>query len=421
MHIAIIALGSQGDVQPYVALGKGLQDAGHRVRLISHHNFAGLVQPHGLEFFPVSGNTQEVAESPEMRALLEKGNFIRIMRHTAKAAEEAAVNWAQEGLTACKGVELLVVGVGGLGVGLGLAEKLGIPLMQAHIFPFTPTRAFPGILFPQHLGKLGGVFNRVSHGLVQQVLWQSVRGADNAMREKVLGLPKAGLLGYYGSPILNRYPTLYGFSPSVIPQPSDWKNVEITGYWFLDAASDWTPPQALTDFINAGPPPIYIGFGSMGNRNPEATAELVLKALQQTGQRAVMLSGWSGMRSENLPDSVCMVDSVPHAWLFPRMAAVIHHGGAGTTAAGLRAGVPSVVIPFFADQPYWGQTVANLGVGTQPIPRKQLSTEKLAGAIHTAVTDSAMRKKASQLGEAIRAESGLKRAAAVIEKHVRHG
>lgn len=416
MRIAIIALGSQGDVQPYVALGKGLQAAGHQIRFITHKNFAGLVKGQRLEFWPVSGNVQEFAESPEMRALLEKGNFIAITRHTAKAAEEAAVNWAKEALVAALGIDLLLAGVGGLFLALGLAEKLHIPLMQAYIFPFTPTRAFPGPLFPQSLGRLGGGFNLLSHQLVRQAIWQGIRAGDNAMRKQVLGLPTAPFLGSYGSPILRRYPTLYGFSPAVIPPPADWKNVEVTGYWFLDSAPDWIPPPALSDFLKAGPPPVYIGFGSMGNRDPEATADLVLKALEQTGQRAVMQSGWSGLRKENLPSNVFLTDSVPHSWLFPQMAAVVHHGGAGTTAAGLRAGVPSVVIPFFADQPYWGQTVANLGVGTAPIPRKELTTEKLAGAIQTVVSNAAMRRKASELGAKIRAEDGIARVARVVEK-----
>lgn len=414
MHIAIIALGSQGDVQPYVALGKGLQDRGHRIRLVTHGNFSQLVEPRGLEFWPVSGNVQALAETPEMRALLEKGNFIAITRHTAKAAALAAVSWAKQGLEAVGGVDLLLVGVGGLFVGLGLAEKLRIPLIQAFVFPFTPTRAFPGPLFPQSLGRLSGGFNLLSHRLVRQAIWQGIRAGDNAMRKQVLGLPNAPFLGPYASPILRRYPTLYGFSPSVIPRPADWKNSEVAGYWFLDSAPDWTPPQDLLEFLNAGAPPVYIGFGSMGSRDPEATADLVLRALRATGQRAVLQSGWSGMKGENLPDSVFLTGSVPHSWLFGRVAAVVHHGGAGTAAAGLRAGVPSVVIPFFADQPFWGQTVARLGAGTTPIPRKELTAEKLTEAIRIAVSDPEMRQRAGELGAKIRAEDGIGKVAAAI-------
>jgi UDP:flavonoid glycosyltransferase YjiC (YdhE family) len=215
---------------------------------------------------------------------------------------------------------------------------------------------------------------------------------------------------------LRRSPVLYGFSPLVIPPPPDWGgNVHVTGYWFLEPAVSWTPPADLTTFLDGGPPPIYVGFGSMSSRRPEETTRLVLSALAQTGQRAVLLSGWGGLTKADLPDSVLMIHSVPHDWLFRRVAAVVHHGGAGTTAAGLRAGAPSVIIPFFGDQPFWGQRVVALGVGPEPIPRQQLTAESLAAAIEEAVTNVAMRRRAADLGEQIRAEDGVARAVEAIQ------
>jgi UDP:flavonoid glycosyltransferase YjiC (YdhE family) len=417
MKIAIIALGSRGDVQPYIALGKGLQAAGHGVRLITHENYEKLVNAHGLEFWPVHGNIQEFAESPEMRALLEKGNFLAIMSYAAKAAKVAALNWAKEGLAACQGVDLIVGGFGGMFVGLALAEKLGLPLVQAHYVPFTPTREFPGALFPQSVARLGGAANRLSHHLTRQMMWQQGRDADAAARQQVLGLPAAPFFGPYHAEPLQRTPILYGFSPSVIAKPADWgENTHITGYWFLNSESSWNPPPALEEFLQRGPAPLYIGFGSMSSRKPEETAQLILQALAQTGQRAILLSGWNGMQAEKLPENVLVVDSIPHDWLFSRMAAVVHHGGAGTTAAGLRAGVPSVIIPFFGDQPFWGQRVAELGVGPQPIPRQKLTVERLAQAIQQAVTDPAIRQRAAALGAKIRAEDGIGRAVAIFQK-----
>jgi UDP:flavonoid glycosyltransferase YjiC (YdhE family) len=190
----------------------------------------------------------------------------------------------------------------------------------------------------------------------------------------------------------------------------------VTGYWFLDPAADWTPPSALVEFLATGPPPVYVGFGSMGNQSPEETADLVVQALLQAGQRGIILSGWSGLRTAEKPDSVFMLDSAPFSWLFPRVAAVVHHGGAGTMAAGLRAGVPSIVVPFFGDQPYWGQRVVELGVGPQPIPRRRLTAERLAKAIQQAVSDQPMRQRATELGARIRAEDGVGRAVAIVEQ-----
>lgn len=416
MYIAIIAMGSRGDVQPYIALGKGLQKAGHVVRLVTYKNFEGLVSSHGLEFWSVTGNVQEIIETPEMSKLLEKGNFIAITSHTSKELQRAAINWAKEGLAACQGMDLIIAGIGGLYPGLSLAEKLALPFLQAYLSPFTLTKAFPSILLPASLSKLGSSFNRFSHHLTRQILWQGFRAADNMMRSQ-MNLSKTPFFGPYNADRLHRYPILYGISPSVIPKPSDWEhNTHLTGYWFLDSTSDWIPPSALVEFLESGSPPIYIGFGSMSNRKPEQIVDLVLQALTQTQQRAVLLSGWGGLQKVDLPETVFIVDSIPHSWLFPRVAAVVHHGGAGTTAAGLRAGVPSIIIPFFADQSFWGHCVAQLGVGPEPIPRKQLTVERLAQAIKRAVTDQTLRQNAANLGAKIQAEDGIASAVAIIQE-----
>ncbi|HQZ21448.1 MAG TPA: glycosyltransferase [Thermoflexales bacterium] len=420
MKIAIIATGSQGDVQPYIALGKGLKAAGHTVRLLSNENYQKAIAAQGLDFWPLRGNVQEIAESEEIKALLEKGNFIEITRKTAAEAKRAALNWAQDGLAACAEMDFLVAGMGGLYLGIALGEKLNIPLIQAYVVPFTPTTTFPSALFPQNMAKMGGAINKASHHLLRQMMWQGFRGADGAVRTQVLHLPSPPFAGPYHARPLKNMPTLYGISPAVLPRPADWgADVHLTGYWFADAPDGWAPPESLTAFLQSGPPPVYIGFGSMSNRNPQETANLVLRALEQTGQRAVMLAGWGGLRADNAPSSVFVIDSVPHAWLFPRMAAVVHHGGAGTTAAGLRAGVPSVIIPFFGDQPFWGHRAASLGVGPAAIPRKQLTTEKLAAAIQSAITNKTMREKAAALGEKIRAEEGIANAVRVFDQMAR--
>jgi sterol 3beta-glucosyltransferase len=415
MRIAIVALGSQGDVQPYVALGKGLKVVGHTVRLVTHENFEKFVKSHELEFCPVTGNVREVIESQEMRELLEKGNYFAISAYTSKILQRVASDWAKEGLAACQGMDLLIAGVGGLNVALSLAEKLRIPMLQAYVFPFTPTTAFPGVLFSQSVSKLGGAVNWLSHHLLRQIMWQRSRKADRLARQQVLDLPSAPFLGPYNAAELHHYPTLYGFSRSVIPKPADWKNTEVTGYWFLDAAPDWTPPSDLMAFLQNGSTPLYIGFGSMTSRNPEETADLILEALDRTQQRAILFSGYGGLSKADLPETVFMVDSIPHSWLFSKVAAVVHHGGAGTTAAGLRAGVPSIVIPFFGDQLFWGQRVAKLGVAPEPIPRKQLTVERLTQGIQKAVTDRSIVQRAAEVGAKIRAEDGVARAVAIVQ------
>jgi len=417
MRIVIIAPGSRGDIQPYIALGKGLAETGHVVRFVTHQNFEPLVNSHGLEFWPIEGDVQAIVQNEEMRERIEKGNFLFLMAQMSKEAQRGALHLAEGGFTASQGMDIVLAGMGGLYIGLALAERLNLPFLQAYLVPFTPTQDFPGVLVPDLPGWLGGSLNRFSHHLTRQIIWQGFRSADKLARRKVLGLPSARFSGPYDSDRTLGLPILYGFSPSVISAPPDWgDDIHVTGYWFLDSADDWAPPSDLTDFLDVGSPPVYIGFGSMSNRKPEEMTNLVIEALSRSNQRAILLSGWGGMRRTDLPDSVFMIDSIPHSWLLPRVAAVIHHGGAGTTAAGLRAGVPSVIVPFFGDQPFWGKRVAELGVGPEPIPRKQLTVERLAQAIQKAVTDKEMHQRAARLGSKIQAEDGISRAVEIIQQ-----
>jgi sterol 3beta-glucosyltransferase len=417
MRIVIIAPGSRGDVEPYLALGRGLKKAEHDIRFISHGNFAELVNSQGLEFWPLDVDVQGIAQSAEMRERLGGGNFLRVMSQMAKEAELGALHGVKVGLSACLGMDLILTGLAGLYIGLALAEKLELPLVQAYYIPFTPTRLFPSFLIPRAPFPMGGLLNRFSYQLARQVMWQGFRSADNKVRHKELNLPAAPFWGPYNSKSIRDNPILYGFSPAVISQPPDWEDpIHITGYWFLEPDETWIPPQPVVDFLKAGPPPIYIGFGSMSNSKAEETTRLVLDALSVTNQRGILLAGWGGLHTEDLPSTVFAVESVPFSWLFPRMAAVVHHGGAGTSAAGLRAGVPSIVIPFFADQPFWGQRVADLGVGPAPIPLRKLTVERLSQAIQIAVNDQTMRQRATDLGAKIQAEDGIARAVAILQK-----
>jgi sterol 3beta-glucosyltransferase len=417
MRIAIIALGSRGDVQPYIALGKGLKKSGHIIRLLTHKNFEELVNLHGLEFWPVADSVQDLAQSKEMTRLLEKGNFLSVISQMKKEATNGALSMAKVGIEACSNIDLIISGVGGLFAGISLSEKLDIPFLQAYYIPFTPTRAFPSFLFPKLPFIRNWFINQFSYSIARQIIWQGYRSADNLARQQVLGLQRASFFGPYKTDRFNENPVLYGFSPLVIPKPYDWdNNIYITGYWLLDHEDDWKPPSELVEFIKSGTKPIYVGFGSMSSRKPEETADIVLHAISKTKQRAIMLSGWGGLQKANLPGNVFMVDSIPISWLFPRVAAAIHHGGAGTTAEALKAGIPSIVIPFFGDQFFWGRRVFELGVGTEPIPRKKLTVDRLAQAIQETVTNKTMCQCAANLGSKIRMEDGVSNAVAVVQK-----
>jgi len=414
LRITIIAPGSRGDVQPFVALGKKLVKSGHSVRLVSTKNHEALVKSNEVDFWSIEISTEDIIRSEKMSAVLESGKLLSSMAKMGKELKKNAALLTKRALEACMDANLIVSGVSGLFTGHSVAEKLNIPFLQAYNVPFTPTRAFPGALFPNFPRILGG--NRVGHTLTRQILWQAYRPTDKIARKRVLGLSTYPIIGPYKSAKLDKAPILYGFSPSVIPKPKDWgSNINVTGFWFLDSPEDLEPSDELQSFIEEGPPPIYVGFGSMSNRKPEETANMVLRALKITDQRGIIYSGWGGLQKSVVASNVLTVDSAPHTWLFPRCSAVIHHGGAGTTAAGLRGGVPSIVVPFHGDQPFWGKIVNTLGVGPKPIPRKKLSADILAQKIKDTQSNQEMRQRAVELGAQICKEDGVANAIRIIK------
>jgi UDP:flavonoid glycosyltransferase YjiC (YdhE family) len=416
MQITIIAPGSQGDVQPFLALGKGLVNNGKKVRLVTNQNYEEQVKLYGLEFWPIEVSIEDIIRTEKMREVLESGKLLRSMAQMGKDLKQHAALLAKRSLDACQGVDMIMTGISGLFTAYSISESLDIPFVQAYNIPFTPTKSFSGALFPKFPSWLG---YRFSHHLTRQMIWQAYRPTDKIVREDVLNLKKSPFFGPYNSEKLKNGPIIYGLSPSVINRPDDWsENIFLTGFWYLDPPENWNPPKDLKEFLKTEPIPLYIGFGSMSNKEPEEVTDLIINTLKKTNQRAVIFSGWGGLTSENLPDTVFMVDNLPHTWLFPKVRAVIHHGGAGTTAAGLRAGIPSVIVPYHGDQPFWGYLVESLGVGPTPIPRKKLNLERLVKAIEKVNIDQKIQEKAKILGKKIQTENGVSQALSIINQIV---
>ncbi len=420
MQITVLAIGSRGDVQPLLALALGLQRTGrHRVRFAAPDDFGALVREHGVDFFPLGMNARELLGMGDLRAGLESGRSTivwvwQVLQTMRPLFERLKANtWL-----ACRGAETIVFSTMGFGA-YHVAEKLDVPACWAIPFPaMARTRAFPSVVSPRL--RLGSTYNLWTHVLAEQFLQAFTRRFINRWRREQLHLPPIPLGKWPYSQLNGRpLPILYSFSPTVVPKPPDWgEHTHITGYWLLDHALDWQPPARLVDFLDSGPPPVYVGFGSMAHRTPRQTTRLVAAALKIAGQRGVLVTGWGGLTGPNSPHhatDLFTMDAVPHAWLFPRTAAVVHHGGSGTTGAGLRAGKPSVLVPHTGDQPLWARRVTELGVGPRPVPRRRLTAKRLAAAITSAVTDQGMRTRAAAMGERIRAEDGIGRAIEIIE------
>lgn len=417
MRITILTAGSRGDIQPYVALGMGLQAAGHDVQIATHALFQPFIEEHGLACYPTSGDPRASVAAETGQNWLEAGrNPLTFVRRLIEVARPVMRQIMHEYWMACQNADLLLYSVLATLAATTIGEKLDLPIAPAYLQSIHPTAHYP-FLLAKPLGQqaLRSPYNRLSYWSSEQIFWQVGRPIINQWRTQALNLPPYGLVSPFMR-LLHKQPfCLYGYSSHVLPQPCDWPdNAHVTGYWFLNEGHGWQPPPKLADFLAAGPPPVYIGFGSMSTRNPAQLTAVALAALKLTGQRGLLLTGWGGITNADLPDHVFKIDAAPHDWLFPRMAAVVHHGGAGTTAAGLAAGVPSILTPFFADQPFWAWRVEQLGVGPTAIPQKQLTVERLAGAITQAVSDCAMQRRAAELGQRIRAEDGVGAAVAVV-------
>ena len=415
MKITLFAAGSRGDIQPCVALARGLQAAGDQIRLAAPQDFAAFVQGHGVTFHPLRGDVQTIMASDTGRDFMETGgtNPLKSIQAMRTLLGPIALQMAEDAYAACQEADAIVC-LGVLGAfGEAIARALHRPLLNLEPTPLLPTRAFPAPSWPfQRNG--GALHNRLSGVAMLGVIWLWYGPFVNAFRRR-LGLPSATAASFLHS--LRTTPLIGAYSPTIIPHPPDWPpSVHITGYLFLDENAGWQPPPALHAFLDAGDPPVYIGFGSMAGRHPQVLATLAYEALALCGRRGLLLTGWGGLHARTAPDHVFVLDAAPHDWLFPRMAAFVHHGGAGTTAEGLRAGVPNVIAPFLFDQPFWGARIHAQGLGPAPIPQKKLTAARLAGAIHRAVTDAGMQARARTCGQVIRGEAGVDNAVAVVHR-----
>lgn len=411
MNLTILTIGTRGDVQPFVALGSGLKRAGHEVTFATGRGFEGFVTEHRLRHAILDVDLLERLQSPGGKAAISGKELLGTIREAASMYRKVL----DQEWDASEGADALIYHPKALG-GYHIAEALGVPGFLAHPVPmFSPTRAFPNPVLP--VTNLGGFLNRISYEVVLRSLTAPFHRTINRWRKETLGLPPRRLLAseldLHGRPVQ----TLVCCSAHVVPPPADWgASSVVTGYWFLDGSRGWNPPVNLAEFLEAGPPPVYVGFGSLGGWGSERVIASALRALERSGKRGVFATG-GGRIPTNVPDDVCVIDSAPHEWLFPKMAAVVHHGGAGTTAEGLRAGKPTLVCPTSVnDQAFWGRRVFEAGAGPRPLPQRSLTAQALAGALHSLATDGGMRRRAEELGEKIQAERGVARAVGIIEE-----
>ncbi|KAF4451965.1 putative sterol glucosyltransferase [Fusarium austroafricanum] len=438
LNIVIMVIGSRGDAQPFLKIGKVLkEDYGHRVRIATHPAFREFVEKDsGLDFFSVGGDPSELmafmVKNPGLIPTLETVKAGDIGRRRAAMATmfdgfwRACVN-ATDDETDRQNLKMMgekdpfvadvIIANPPSFAHIHCAEALGIPVHLMFTFPYTPTQAFPHPLASIKNSNVDpGYTNFISYPLVEMMVWQGLGDLVNEFRVKTLALDPVSTLWAPGATYRLHVPFTYLWSPGLVPKPQDWgSEIDVAGFVFLDLASTFEPPKELEDFLAAGETPIYIGFGSIVVDDADKFTQMIFEAVELAGVRALVSKGWGGLGGDDVPNNIFMLDNTPHDWLFPRVKACVIHGGAGTTAIALKCGKPTMIVPFFGDQNFWGKMVSNANVGPEPIPYKYLNAEKLAEGIKFCLTDEA-REAAGEIAKRI-AEEGDGAANAVKEFH----
>lgn len=426
MRILIATIGTRGDVQPYLALAAGLKAAGHDVALCTCERFANWIGQFNVTHLPLDDSLLKLLESPAGRLLIGQLDSVWGGLKTARSVLQQ-VRPMNERLVADAWAASeawrpdVIVYHPKLFCMPAISARRGIPAVLAPLIPMqVATGDAPFWGMPRL--PLGRSYNQLTWRVVESLTQLGTRGYLRTWRHahdpQELSRQSTPSQLTPDAPIT----VLHGYSDAVSPRPADWpSHAHVCGYWFLDDAigSDgaaWQPPAALLRFLEQGPAPVYIGFGSMASADVTSATARVLAAVAQAGVRAVLARGWGGLAHAALPNAVFALDEAPHTWLFPRMAAVVHHGGAGTTAAGLRAGRPTLICPFGLDQPFWGDRIAKLGAGPAPLPQKRLNAQSLGAALTELVTQAGFRESATRIGAAIQAQDGVATAVALIEQ-----
>jgi sterol 3beta-glucosyltransferase len=414
-------VGTRGDVQPYVALACALVSAGHEVTVASNRDAAGLVAASGARFAPIGLDVHEMLSSPEGQRLLANGKTRQFLDFANRSLAGHSGSAGQAVLAAAEGADAFVAGLGIDDYAVAAGQALGVPVMLGYLAPWLPTAEHPQIMVYRARrlpGRLGPRASMLTHRVTEVAYWRGRRKPVNAYRRS-LGLPAARCSIVTGAARLGT-PALLAYSPAVHPRPRDWHPGSVTtGYWHLPAQArkrlgEGQPPLGLDDWLGAGEPPVFVGFGSMPILDPAPLIDAVTGAARRAKVRVLLGAGWTELAPAGvtLPEYVHAVGDVDHDWLFPRCQAVIHHGGTGTTGAGLTAGRPTWVYSLFFDQAFWGDRVRRLGVGGHARFR-HLRADALAGVIHR-LTRPDVRRRAGALGARLRREDGVATAVRTI-------
>lgn len=414
MRISMVAIGSTGDVRPYVLLGKELKKRGHEVTIVCFDMTEKLVTEAGLNFAPLAGSVKDIF----MAVMTPGTNGLTFLPKFKNALLDDLPQFLHTLEEGCKDAEAIICTFFG-SVVYSIAEKHNIPCIQTHYFLMDYNDMFPITTAPGL--KMGKAWNKVSYkmgyALINTLEWHYLsdwRSEEGMKSKKISMSPDYYINGH-------KIPVLYAISPLLVPRAPEWdEHIHMTGFWTDPEPCEYEPEPSLVRFLEEGEKPVYIGFGSMVSSDMGQTLDIVLKAVAASGVRAIIGRGWGGgaLDAALSNPNVYVADYIPHDWLFSRVSAVVHHGGAGTTAAGVLACKPTLVVPFGGDQPFWGQRIYDLGIGPKPIKRENLTVEKLADALIKLTHTPRFNVAVSEIGERMKYENGTLLAADIVEREI---
>ena len=405
MNISILTVGSRGDVQPFLALAIGLKEAGYNVKFGANIEFKDFIEKRGIEFDAIRDNPMDALKEENRKASSKEKRQLYYKFMT---------NWTLDGLKAAKNADLIIF-TPVYHVGYHVAEKLNIPCIKCSYSPYTPTKEFPN----PFLGSFPKPLHKLSYTVYSTIEWMTIKNFTNRLRKEVLGLKPIPFPGMLSRLNKQKIPIIYGFSDKVVPRPNDWPEwIHVAGYWFLNDLEQYSPYGELDEFLNSGEEPIYFDIGSLGFYSRDIVKQII-QALAKTKYRVIANPGKSDVIDQIKSDKILFVDgSVPHAWILPKVKAVISHGGPSTVASVLKAGKPLSIVPIYGDHKFWGKRVFELGVGTRPIPIPKLNEKLIIDTAEELMTNKSLGEKAEALGEKIRKENGVRNAVKIIEDYM---
>ncbi len=422
--ITILTIGTRGDIHPFVALGNGLREAGFEVKMATHEEFKPLVNSYGLDFAPVIGSVASSLRTDRIKESIDKGGknrefFNSIIQEATHHFEEALLNFKD----ACEGAEIIITSPFSLHIANYLTDHFKVPLIFCSVNPAGPTTEFHHVLSDPPKGPKAArsAYNKTTHKIFTEIVWRYIKAElkptwNNVMPNKL----KFPTLDPLAAAFKKKLPLiLYAYSPAVLPKPKDWSILQhVTGYWWLPTDEEYVPPSPLKEFVESGEKQLYIGFGSMTNPKDNMLATIFMPAVKALGQKAVVLDDGSDLSEFKDDKDIFLIKRADFNWLFPRMKAVVHHGGVGTTGIGLRTGTPTLTVTFIPDQRFWGWRLSEMGAMPKPIPRKGITYEIFHDKLKELINNPSYKNITEELSFQINKENGVKNAVELVQQYL---